>query len=76
MPYRKKYRKCRRKYRKKKRKRSKVLRVPGIIIPDTTYVTLRATTILIGDPGSDQQAYTFSGNGAFNPFLAETPAIS
>lgn len=69
MPYKKRYRKRRRSKRKRRRNRS-IMRVPGLLIPDTTYVTLKYQTSVTLNAGDNFQNFVFSGNGIFNPGLS------
>ncbi len=69
MPYKRKYRK-RRKYRKKrKRRKLSILRVPGLLIPDTTYVKLKYLHISLVLPTASLVQQVYSGSGLFNPGL-------
>lgn len=70
MPRRRKYRRRR---KKRHRKRStQILRVPGVIMPDSAIVTLKFNNNYVEAPGDDDQTFNLVGNGLFDPDLTKS----
>lgn len=85
MPYKRKYVKKRRKPTKKKRKRPNRSRqssisVPGVIMPDSAYATLKFQGQYVAEPTNppDANPHTFnmqwSGNSVYKPDVSFTPS--
>jgi len=76
MPRRYRRRKLKYRRRRKKRRRSKmsILKVPGLVMPDTAYVNMKATAVFVGLPLTFFQHWTFHGNDIHNPFGTHSAA--
>ncbi len=68
----KRYRKKYRKRKRKRRKRGSVIRVPGLIMCDTAYTTLRYSQNFIVIGVASVEHLTFAGNGLADPGLTHS----